>query len=79
MICSAYLIAAIGIATNPWQITVSAKTFLAALNGSVGIASRPYHLLTSTSFGIFYGPCSGVLVTDFWIVRKKLIKSMPVL
>ncbi|KAI5357463.1 putative purine-cytosine permease [Septoria linicola] len=54
----AYIIAAIGIATNPWQLTVNAQTFIAVLNG----------------FGNFYGPCSGILVTDFWIVRKKLIK-----
>ena len=26
------------------------------------------------SFGIFYGPCSGIHITDFWIVRKRLIK-----
>lgn len=23
---------------------------------------------------IFYGPCSGILVADFWVVRKKTIK-----
>ncbi|WPA99492.1 uncharacterized protein RHO25_004110 [Cercospora beticola] len=54
----AYIIAAIGIAVNPWQLTVNAQTFIAVLNG----------------FGNFYGPCSGILVTDFWIVRKRLIK-----
>ncbi|KAH9844736.1 ncs1 nucleoside transporter family protein [Teratosphaeria destructans] len=54
----AYLIAAIGIAVNPWQLTVNAATFIAVLNG----------------FGIFYGPCSGILVADFWIVRKRLVK-----
>ncbi|KAF2767221.1 hypothetical protein EJ03DRAFT_159577 [Teratosphaeria nubilosa] len=54
----AYLIAAIGIAVNPWQLTVNAATFIAVLNG----------------FGIFYGPCSGILIADFWIVRKRLVK-----
>lgn len=55
----AYLIAAVGFAVNPWQITTTAATFITVLNG----------------FGIFYGPCSGILVADYWIVRKKLVKS----
>lgn len=27
-----------------------------------------------SGFGTFYGPISGILVADFWIVRKRLIK-----
>lgn len=27
-----------------------------------------------TGFGTFYGPISGIIVADFWIVRKRLIK-----
>ncbi|EMF15057.1 Transp_cyt_pur-domain-containing protein [Sphaerulina musiva SO2202] len=54
----AYLIAAVGIAVNPWQLTATAQTFIAVLNG----------------FGIFYGPCSGILIADFWIVRKRFVK-----
>jgi nucleobase:cation symporter-1, NCS1 family len=54
----AYLIAAVGLAVNPWKITVSAASFINALTG----------------FGIFYGPASGILVADFWIVRKRLVK-----
>lgn len=36
-----------------------------------------YHCIKSNwhSFGIFYGPCSGILVADFWIVRKRRVKS----
>lgn len=36
-----------------------------------------YHCikLNKHSFGIFYGPCSGILVADFWIVRKRCVKS----
>ena len=30
---SAYMIAFLGIATNPWNLTVNAKTFIAVLNG----------------------------------------------
>ncbi|KXT17659.1 hypothetical protein AC579_9041 [Pseudocercospora musae] len=72
----AYIIAFLGIATNPWNLTVNAKTFIAVLNG---YAFRDYEqVFISLSdvhrFGIFYGPCSGVLVTDFWIVRKRLLK-----
>lgn len=32
---SAYLIAAVGIAVNPWQLTATAQTFIAVLNGCV--------------------------------------------
>lgn len=56
---AAYLIAIIGLTVNPWQITTTAATFITVLNG----------------FGCFYGPCAGILVADFWIVRKKLVKS----
>ncbi|KAH8753088.1 permease for cytosine/purines, uracil, thiamine, allantoin-domain-containing protein [Diaporthe sp. PMI_573] len=55
--CS-YIIACLGICTNPWQITTTAATFIQVLSG----------------FGTFYGPISGILVADFWIVRKRLIK-----
>lgn len=27
-----------------------------------------------SGFGTFYGPITGILVSDFWIVRKRLIK-----
>ncbi|KAJ4393233.1 hypothetical protein N0V93_002441 [Gnomoniopsis smithogilvyi] len=55
--CS-YIIAALGVCTNPWQITTTAATFIQVLSG----------------FGTFYGPITGILVSDFWIVRKRLIK-----
>lgn len=35
---SAYLIAAVGIAVNPWQLTATAQTFIAVLNGFVGFS-----------------------------------------
>lgn len=53
-----YIIAAGGVVVNPWQLTTSAATFIQVLTG----------------FGTFYGPISGILVADFWIVRKRLIK-----
>lgn len=53
-----YIVAAGGVITNPWQITTTAATFIQVLSG----------------FGTFYGPISGILVADFWIVRKRLIK-----
>lgn len=54
----AYIIAAVGVLVNPWKITSSAETFITALSG----------------FGIYYGPCAGIFVADFWIVRKRLVK-----
>lgn len=35
---SAYLIAAVGIAVNPWQLTATAQTFIAVLNGCVDLS-----------------------------------------
>lgn len=32
------------------------------------------HIQVLSGFGTFYGPISGILVADFWIVRKRLIK-----
>ncbi|KAK4938188.1 hypothetical protein LTR10_021347 [Elasticomyces elasticus] len=51
----AYVIAAVGLCTNPWQITTTAATFITALSG----------------FGIFYGPCAGILVADYWLLRQR--------
>lgn len=53
-----YIIAAGGVVMNPWRITTTAATFIQVITG----------------FGTFYGPLSGILVADFWIVRKRLIK-----
>ncbi|KAK8243539.1 NCS1 family nucleobase:cation symporter-1 [Phyllosticta capitalensis] len=54
----AYLIAAVGVAVNPWELTSSAATFIAVLSG----------------FGTFYGPLSGILVADYWVVRRRTVK-----
>ncbi|KAK7546657.1 permease for cytosine/purines, uracil, thiamine, allantoin-domain-containing protein [Phyllosticta citricarpa] len=54
----AYLIAAVGVAVNPWKLTSSAATFIAVLSG----------------FGTFYGPLSGILVADYWVVRRRTVK-----
>lgn len=40
------------------KLHIKAATFIQVLSG----------------FGTFYGPISGILVADFWIVRKRLIK-----
>lgn len=53
-----YMIAAISIAINPWQILAKAATFTAALN----------------SFGIILGPMMGVFTADYYLVRKQKLK-----
>lgn len=53
-----YIIAAISIAINPWQILAKATTFTAALN----------------SFGIILGPMMGVFTADYYLVRKQKLK-----
>lgn len=76
--CS-YIIACLGICTNPWQITTTAATFIQVS----GLCTHWEEPLTDSNvlsiqvlsgFGTFYGPISGILVADFWIVRKRLIK-----
>ncbi|KAJ7475748.1 permease for cytosine/purines, uracil, thiamine, allantoin-domain-containing protein [Mycena latifolia] len=54
----AYLVAILGICLNPWKLLVSAGTFIEVLAG----------------FGIFYGPMAGIMVADFWIVRRRKLK-----
>lgn len=75
--CS-YIIACLGICTNPWQITTTAATFI-QVSGYVPIAksleeTNVLSVQVLSGFGTFYGPISGILAADFWIVRKRLIK-----
>lgn len=36
--------------------------------------SNTWSIQVLSGFGTFYGPISGILAADFWIVRKRLIK-----
>lgn len=54
----AYLLAALGIASNPWQYLSNASTFLTVLSG----------------FGIFLAPFTGVMLADYLVVRRCVIK-----
>ncbi|KZP26398.1 NCS1 family nucleobase:cation symporter-1 [Athelia psychrophila] len=53
----AYILAVLGIASNPWQILTSAATFLTAISG----------------FGIFLAPMTGIMLADYLVVRKKTL------
>ncbi|ORY23825.1 permease for cytosine/purines, uracil, thiamine, allantoin-domain-containing protein [Naematelia encephala] len=55
---AAYVVAAVGLATCPWQITSAAATFMDVLAG----------------FGVFYGPAAGVQLAEFFFIRKRHIK-----
>ncbi|KAH9886805.1 NCS1 family nucleobase:cation symporter-1 [Xylariomycetidae sp. FL2044] len=48
----------IGILIQPWRYLSQAKMFLTVLN----------------SFGVFIAPQTGILVVDFWIVRRQRLK-----
>jgi len=54
----AYLLAILGVASNPWQVTSSAATFLATISG----------------FGTFLAPMTGIMLADYLIVRKRTLK-----
>ncbi|KAG2049212.1 hypothetical protein BDR06DRAFT_941972 [Suillus hirtellus] len=54
----AYLLAFLGLASNPWQYLSNASTFLTVLSG----------------FGIFFAPFSGILLADYFVVRRCTIK-----
>ncbi|KAH9918336.1 permease for cytosine/purines, uracil, thiamine, allantoin-domain-containing protein [Amylocystis lapponica] len=54
----AYLLAALGLASNPWQYLSNASTFLTVLSG----------------FGIFLAPFTGIMLADYLAVRKCVIK-----
>ncbi|KAJ5168645.1 uncharacterized protein N7482_004239 [Penicillium canariense] len=49
----AYIMACIGIATQPWQLLSTAEKFLSVLSG----------------FGVFMAPATGILLADYHIVR----------
>jgi purine-cytosine permease-like protein len=48
------LLACIGIVVCPWNFVNSASTFTVVLN----------------SFGIFVAPLTGIVIADYWVVRK---------
>ena len=54
----AYILAILGLATNPWQILSSASTFLNVISG----------------LGIFFAPATGILVGDYLVVRRRRVK-----
>ncbi|KAG2158784.1 permease for cytosine/purines, uracil, thiamine, allantoin-domain-containing protein [Suillus bovinus] len=53
----AYLLAFLGLASNPWQYLSDASIFLTVISG----------------FGIFFAPFSGILLADYFVVRRRMI------
>ncbi|KAK7447423.1 hypothetical protein VKT23_014133 [Stygiomarasmius scandens] len=53
----AYILAAAGILSNPWQYLSNASTFLTVLSG----------------FGIFLAPFTGIMLADYLLVRRCII------
>ncbi|WVQ82263.1 hypothetical protein IAT38_004391 [Cryptococcus sp. DSM 104549] len=54
----AYLLAAFGLASNPWQLLASASTFISVISG----------------IGIFSAPLTGILVADYILIRRCRLK-----
>ncbi|KAL3429859.1 permease for cytosine/purines, uracil, thiamine, allantoin-domain-containing protein [Aspergillus tetrazonus] len=53
-----YIMAIIGIATQPWQLISTATKFLSVLSG----------------FGVFMAPATGLMLADYHIVRRHRLK-----
>ncbi|KAL1964155.1 hypothetical protein VTN77DRAFT_7243 [Rasamsonia byssochlamydoides] len=58
IIRGSYIMAIIGICTQPWQLLSTATKFLSVLSG----------------FGVFMAPLTGVLLADYHIVRRHRLK-----
>ncbi|KAJ7082975.1 NCS1 nucleoside transporter family [Mycena epipterygia] len=54
----AYITAVVGLAINPWKLLNSANTFITVLS----------------SFAVFLGPATGLMVADYVIVRKRKLR-----
>ncbi|KAL2000405.1 hypothetical protein VTN02DRAFT_3170 [Thermoascus thermophilus] len=53
-----YIMAMIGICTQPWQLLATADKFLSVLSG----------------FGVFMAPLTGVMLADYHLVRRQKLK-----
>ncbi|KAL7422067.1 hypothetical protein Q5752_003842 [Cryptotrichosporon argae] len=53
----AYILAALGLAVNPWQYLSNATTFLTVISG----------------FGIFLASFTGIMVADYLVIRKQTL------
>ncbi|KIW90261.1 uncharacterized protein Z519_08905 [Cladophialophora bantiana CBS 173.52] len=58
IIRGSYIMAVIGIATQPWQLLSTADKFLKVLSG----------------FGVFMAPATGVMLADYHVVRRTKLK-----
>ncbi|EXJ81593.1 hypothetical protein A1O1_07657 [Capronia coronata CBS 617.96] len=58
IIRGSYIMAVVGIATQPWQLVNTADRFLKVLSG----------------FGVFMAPATGVLLSDYHIIRRRKLK-----
>jgi NCS1 family nucleobase:cation symporter-1 len=54
----AYIALVLSIALCPWQLLSSASTFISVLS----------------AYSVFLGPMVGIMISDYWIVRRRRIK-----
>ncbi|KJR88478.1 nucleobase:cation symporter-1, NCS1 family [Sporothrix schenckii 1099-18] len=58
IIRGSYIMAIIGIATQPWQLISTATKFVSVLSG----------------FGVFMAPATGILLADYLVIRKRKLR-----
>ncbi|KAF5374313.1 hypothetical protein D9758_004633 [Tetrapyrgos nigripes] len=54
----AFLTACVGLAINPWKLVNTANTFITVLS----------------SFAVFLGPATGLMVTDYVVIRRRKLR-----
>ncbi|KIH92767.1 hypothetical protein SPBR_02427 [Sporothrix brasiliensis 5110] len=58
IIRGSYVMAIVGIATQPWQLISTATKFVSVLSG----------------FGVFMAPATGILLADYLVIRKRKLR-----
>ena len=73
----AYLLAALGLASNPWQYLSNASTFLTVLSGFGVFRTCSFAWDTTaeeTLICVTVAPFTGVMLADYLVVRRCVIK-----
>lgn len=52
------IVSVVGLVIQPWRFLTQATTFLSVIG----------------SFGVFIAPMTAILVSDFWLVRRRKLK-----
>lgn len=68
-----FVICIIGILIQPWRMVTQPSTFLSVLSAFGGLYSACTYIIPQMliNFTVFLAPMTGVLVCDYWIIRRR--------